>query len=153
MKAFQTYVNKNYKAKLTVDGICGPATFKYLDNYSIAVNPSPSATAGPDNGTISADSSPVRIRELQLKLIAMGWLDGEATGKYDNATYNAVMAFQNYVNVSTSSSLLTVNVWPEREHAAAGSATSARQAEGDDRSPPRLRPPRPPSTRTTKPTF
>lgn len=39
----------------------------------------------------------------------MGWLDGEATGKYDNATYNAVMAFQNYVNVSTSSSLLTVN--------------------------------------------
>ena len=109
VKAFQTYVNKNYKAKLTVDGICGPATFKYLDNYSIAVNPSPSATAGPDNGTISADSSPVRIRELQLKLIAMGWLDGEATGKYDNATYNAVMAFQNYVNVSTSSSLLTVN--------------------------------------------
>ena len=109
VKAFQTYVNKNYKAKLTVDGICGPATFKYLDNYSIAVNPSPSATAEPDNGTISADSSPVRIRELQLKLIAMGWLDGEATGKYDNATYNAVMAFQNYVNVSTSSSLLTVN--------------------------------------------
>ena len=109
VKAFQTYVNKNNKAKLTVDGICGPATFKYLDNYSIAVNPSPSATAEPDNGTISADSSPVRIRELQLKLIAMGWLDGEATGKYDNATYNAVMAFQNYVNVSTSSSLLTVN--------------------------------------------
>ena len=109
VKAFQTYMNKNYKAGLTVDGICGPATFKYLDNYSIAVNPSPSATAEPDNGTISADSSPVRIRELQLKLIAMGWLDGEATGKYDNATYNAVMAFQNYVNVSTSSSLLTVN--------------------------------------------
>ncbi len=109
VKAFQTYMNKNYKAGLSVDGICGPATFKYLDNYAIAVNPSPSATAEPDNGTISADSSPVRIRELQLKLIAMGWLDGEANGKYDNTTYTAVMAFQNYVNVSTSSSLLTVN--------------------------------------------
>ena len=109
VKAFQTYMNKNYRAGLSVDGICGPATFKYLDNYSIAVNPSPAATAEPENTTINTESSPVRIRELQLKLIAMGWLDGEATGKYDNATYNAVMAFQNYVNVSTSSSLLTVN--------------------------------------------
>ncbi len=109
VKAFQTYMNKSYKANLTVDGICGPKTFKYLDNYAIAVNPSPSATAEPENATISTDSSSVRIRELQLKLIAMGWLDGEANGKYDDATYNAVMAFQNYVNVSTSSSLLTVN--------------------------------------------
>ncbi len=109
VKAFQTYMNKNYKAGLSVDGICGPKTFNYLDNYAIAVNPSPSATAEPENATINTESSAVRIRELQLKLIAMGWLDGEANGKYDNATYNAVMAFQNYVNVSTASSLLTVN--------------------------------------------
>ncbi len=108
VKAFQRYMNERFQADLDEDGICGPATFKYLDNYAISVNPSPFVTQPPENTAIDETSSAVRIRELQLKLIALGWLSESATGKYDQNTKNAVIAFQNYVNDVLESHVLDV---------------------------------------------
>ena len=39
-------------------------------------------------------SSGTKVRTLQKRLIELGWLDGEADGKYGNATEYAVKAFQ-----------------------------------------------------------
>ncbi|MBQ3761835.1 MAG: peptidoglycan-binding protein [Clostridia bacterium] len=99
VKDFQTYVNRNYNARLTVDGICGQKTFNYLDNYDIAkkpqdFTPAPTATAM----VIDKTSSPLEIRDVQLKLKSQGWYTGEANGVYDYETMNAVIRFQTHVN-------------------------------------------------------
>jgi len=109
VKSFQHSMNVRFGANLKEDGICGPATFEYLDNYAISTNPSPIVTAAPDTGDITSASSPLRIRELQNKLIILGWFEGNSTGIYDTATTSAVMAFQNYVNAVSGTQILPVN--------------------------------------------
>ncbi|MBR4427794.1 MAG: peptidoglycan-binding protein, partial [Clostridia bacterium] len=103
VKAFQNYMNSTYNAGLTVDGICGAKTFRYLDNYEIAVKPTPGVAPSPtpEAYVIDKNSSPLEIRELQLLLAANGWYSGEANGNYDAATMEAVLHFQAYVNSST----------------------------------------------------
>ena len=101
--AFQTYINETYNAGLAVDGICGKKTFEYLDNYNIAmkpynVAPGTTPTPTPTAKVIDSNASPVEIRDVQLKLKAQGWLEGEANGVYDYNTMVAVLSFQNYVN-------------------------------------------------------
>ncbi|MBQ3232220.1 MAG: peptidoglycan-binding protein, partial [Clostridia bacterium] len=108
VKSFQQSMNDRFAAGLSVDGICGPATFRYLDNYTINKNPNPIETPAPESNDVNANSSPVRIREVQLKLIALGWLENGKEGVYDKNMTEAVMAFQNYVNAVTGTQLLNV---------------------------------------------
>ena len=108
VKSFQQSMNDRFNAKLSVDGVCGPATFKYLDNYTINRNPEPLKTAAPESNDVNASSSPTRIREVQLKLIALGWLVNGKEGVYDQNMTEAVMAFQNYVNAVTGNTVLSV---------------------------------------------
>ena len=94
VKSFQQYMNESQNAHLAVDGICGSKTFAYLDRTDIAYKPvsSPSPTA--ENLTVGPTSSYAAVRELQYKLISLGWLTGNADGIYSYDTYNAVRDFQ-----------------------------------------------------------
>ena len=88
---------------LKVDGKAGNATLNLL--YSSAAKRA-TATATPTakpTATPKADdldyyldlgTSGSKVRTLQNRLIALGWLDGEADGSYGNATEYAVKAFQ-----------------------------------------------------------
>ena len=78
--------------------------------------PEPQTTPGPVDP--SGDGSPVLIYEnstpdeitaLQEKLIALGWLAADApNGVYDDATREAVSAFQSYVDAQLASAGLSV---------------------------------------------
>lgn len=62
--------------------------------------PAPTPTGGMDTSTtISSKSSPETIKKLQSLLVNLGWLDSSGvTGKYDDATRQAVKDFQQYMN-------------------------------------------------------
>ncbi len=96
VKAFQA------RNGLTADGIAGTATLNKL-NSSSALPPRPTATPTPrptptprvnpnvflQNGSTGSD-----VRKMQERLIGLGYLLGSATGVFDNATEDAVFAFQ-----------------------------------------------------------
>ena len=51
------------------------------------------------NSTINSKSDPETIKKLQTLLVNLGWLDASGvTGKYDDATKQAVKDFQQYMN-------------------------------------------------------
>ena len=94
---------------LTVDGKAGSYTLEKLYSSSAkqavaTATPKPTATATPKatatpnadslNYYLQAGSSGTRVRTLQNRLIALGWLTGTADGSYGNATEYAVKAFQ-----------------------------------------------------------
>ena len=94
---------------LTVDGKAGTKTLEKLYSSSAkAAVATPTPTAKPTNtpkvtATPKAESldyylengsSGTKVRTLQNRLIELGWLVGEADGKYGNATEYAVKAFQ-----------------------------------------------------------
>lgn len=96
VKAFQARNN------LTVDGIAGTATLNKL-NSSSALPPRPTATPTPRptatpvisanvylrNGSTGAD-----VRRMQQRLIDLGYLMGQPSGRFDDMTEAAVYAFQ-----------------------------------------------------------
>ena len=103
VKAFQA------QNGLTVDGKAGERTLDKLYSSSAATakpTTKPTATAKPTakpTATPKAESldyylelgaSGTKVRTLQNRLIELGWLEGEADGKYGNATEYAVKAFQ-----------------------------------------------------------
>ena len=70
-------------------------------NASDFATPSPAPT--PEGGlgdiTINSKSDPELIKKLQKLLVDLGWLDESGiTGKYDDATRQAVKDFQQYMN-------------------------------------------------------
>ena len=75
-----------------------------------APTPTPYAGLSTDS-TISAKSSPEAIKDLQIVLAQQGWLSAsDITGAYDNATRDAVKAFQNFMNTNYNlSEKLTVD--------------------------------------------
>ncbi|MBQ7139112.1 MAG: peptidoglycan-binding protein [Clostridia bacterium] len=80
VKAFQ----KQYGLK--VDGVAGPATQILLyGSTESSVNTSTSLKKG---------SSGTAVRNLQYVLYELGYYDGKINGEYDNATADAVRAFQ-----------------------------------------------------------
>lgn len=95
VKAFQ----KQYG--LTVDGKVGAETLAKLATARAtarpAVTPTPKPTATPSyaNVYLRVGSSGSQVRQLQNRLIALGYLLGSATGEYDSATEAGVIAFQN----------------------------------------------------------
>ena len=94
---------------LTVDGKAGQKTLDKLYSSSAkAAKATPTPTAKPTKtpkvtATPKADdldyylengASGTKVRTLQNRLIELGWLSGQADGKYGNATEYAVKAFQ-----------------------------------------------------------
>ena len=108
VRDFQTYMNNTYaiSPKLTVDGIAGPATLYWLDQYQIAAKPTqapatlpPVVTEAPDDFLINENSSRSDIRRVQQLLITLGQLPaGSDDGVYGAATRGAVWEFQDFVN-------------------------------------------------------
>jgi len=101
VKAFQ----KQYK--LTVDGKVGAATLKALATARATARPAvtptpkrtptrrPTATPAFDHHTyLQQGSSGTAVRQLQQRLISLGYLTGTANGKFDVSTQAAVLAFQ-----------------------------------------------------------
>jgi len=101
---------------LTVDGKAGKKTLDALFSYyavpktstsgsKVTVKPStstatqrPSATAVPtvsDNTYLQLNASGTKVRQMQERLISLGYLAGNADGKFGEATEAAVKAFQN----------------------------------------------------------
>lgn len=94
--------------KLTADGVAGLKTLEKLATSSVTakptVTPTPKATATPkvsENTYLKVGSSGSSVKTMQERLIALGYLNGTATGKFDTVTEQAVIAFQKR-NVSYS---------------------------------------------------
>ncbi len=95
VKAFQ----KQYG--LEVDGKVGTQTMAKLTAAKATakptVSPTPKATATPafsSNTFLRNGNSGSQVKQLQERLIALGYLIGKSTGAFDNATEAAVLAFQ-----------------------------------------------------------
>ena len=95
VKAFQ----KQYG--LTVDGKVGPNTLAKLASARATAKPSatktPRPTATPaysDNTYLKYGDSGSKVRQMQERLITLGYLSGKADGDFGQATEAAVTAFQ-----------------------------------------------------------
>ncbi|MBQ6959598.1 MAG: peptidoglycan-binding protein [Clostridia bacterium] len=95
VKAFQ----KQYG--LTVDGKVGSATMAKLQTARATVkptaSPTPKATATPSYSTntyLRNGNSGKQVKQMQERLISLGYLLGKATSNFDNATEAGVIAFQ-----------------------------------------------------------
>ena len=103
LKAFQK------RNKLTADGIVGQATIAKLNSPNAikaqpTASPTPRPTATPRinaNTYLRLGSSGSDVRKMQSRLIELGYLEGKATGYFNEATEAAVIAFQKR-NVSYS---------------------------------------------------
>ena len=96
VKAFQ----KQYG--LTVDGKVGPATLAKLASARTTAKPAATATRRPtatpaysSNTYLRKGASGSQVRQMQERLITLGYLAGNATGNFDEATEAGVIAFQN----------------------------------------------------------
>ncbi|MCR4887307.1 MAG: peptidoglycan-binding protein [Clostridiales bacterium] len=95
VKAFQ----KQYG--LTVDGKVGQETMAKLASAratakpAITPTPKPSPTPSYANVYLRRGNSGAQVKQLQNRLITLGYLKGKATGEFDLATEAAVIAFQN----------------------------------------------------------
>ena len=115
--------------KLTPDGIVGPSTLAKLGSSSAAtagpkVTPSPKPTATPkrtatpkptkrvtatpkhtatpkisSNTYLTHGSTGDKVKQMQNRLISLGYLAGSATGRVDNITEQAILAFQKRNNL------------------------------------------------------
>ncbi len=95
VKAFQ----KQYG--LTVDGKVGSATMAKLASAKATAKPSATATHKPTatpsysaNTYLRNGNSGKQVRQMQERLIALGYLLGKANANFDNATEAGVLAFQ-----------------------------------------------------------
>ncbi len=86
---------------LTADGVAGARTLSALETAEATASPTdtptPKPTAAPnynENTRLENGNSGTLVRKAQDRLIELGYLAGEANGKYNNATEAAVRAFQ-----------------------------------------------------------
>lgn len=88
---------------LEVDGIAGIETLRKLASTSVTAKPQktatpkPTATAKPqysEDTYLQVGSTGSLVTKMQDRLIQLGYLDGEATGRFDASTEAAVIAFQ-----------------------------------------------------------
>lgn len=92
------------------DGVAGPATLAMLFSAT-AATPTPAPTKKPDTNLQKGDISDA-VKEMQERLIALGYLTGKADGKFGVATYRALLAFQkaNGLKVDGIAGLKTLNL-------------------------------------------
>lgn len=102
---------------LTPDGVVGPSTLAKLGSSTAATatpkatntprptatpkptarktaTPKPTATPKVDNVYLSHGSSGAKVKTMQTRLIELGYLTGSASGKVDDITELAIIAFQ-----------------------------------------------------------
>ena len=74
------------------DGVAGPATLALIYSATAATpTPAPTATA---STTLKKGDASDAVKEMQERLIALGYLSGKADGQFGVATYRALQAFQ-----------------------------------------------------------
>ena len=96
VKAFQR------KAGLSADGIVGSSTLSALNasdapKADASATTAPTATTAPatdDYATLKQGSNGEAVKQLQQRLIELGYLSGSADGDYGSATTDAVKTFQ-----------------------------------------------------------
>ena len=97
VKAFQAQMG------LEVDGIAGIDTLRKLASTSQTAKPQSVVTATPaptsapqynEDTYLQVGSTGSLVTKVQTRLIQLGYLDGEATGRFDASTEAAVIAFQ-----------------------------------------------------------
>lgn len=94
VKAFQKANN------LQADGIAGPATQKKLYSGNSVAGSGTTSSSGSSSGTttdynlLKEGMESSEVKQLQERLIALGYLTGKATGYYGTATKAAVKDFQ-----------------------------------------------------------
>ena len=97
VKAFQKQMG------LTVDGVAGIDTLRKLASTNVTARPDAVVTPVPDPTSkpqysedtyLQVGSSGSLVTKMQDRLIQLGYLSGEATGRFDEATKSAVIAFQ-----------------------------------------------------------
>ena len=88
---------------LTADGTAGEETQKLLyggnaksasATAKATATPKPTATPEPASSVLKTGAKGTEVKELQTKLIQLGYLTGKADGVYDTKTAEAVAAFQ-----------------------------------------------------------
>jgi len=86
---------------LVRDGVAGSSTLSLLyASAAVSATPAPTATpavtAAPSvtTTTLRKGSSGVAVRELQQRLISLGYLSGKADGQFGVQTYRALVSFQ-----------------------------------------------------------
>ena len=81
---------------LEADGKVGTQTLAKLQAAKATAKPTASPTpAFNDNTYLRNGNSGAQVRQLQERLISLGYLLGKSTSNFDNATEAAVIAFQN----------------------------------------------------------
>jgi len=88
---------------LEVDGIAGIETLRKLASTNVTARPQVTATPTPrptsapqysEDTYLQVGSTGSLVTKMQDRLIRLGYLDGEATGRFDASTEAAVIAFQ-----------------------------------------------------------
>ncbi len=86
---------------LTADGVAGARTLSALamanDTARPTYSPTPRPTAAPnynEDTYLQPGDSGTLVKKMQDRLIELGYLAGESTGKFNNATEMALKAFQ-----------------------------------------------------------
>lgn len=110
--------------KLTPDGVVGPSTLARLGSSTAATaapkatptpkptatpkptprktaTPRPTATPKTENVYLSQGSSGAGVKQMQNRLIQLGYLTGSASGKVDGITEQAIIAFQKRNSLDT----------------------------------------------------
>lgn len=92
--AVYTFQKQN---KLVRDGVAGPATLAKVYSATAVKAAAPTATPAPTVQAVTSlkkgDKSDA-VKEMQQRLIALGYLKGSADGQFGSATYQALKAFQ-----------------------------------------------------------
>ena len=78
---------------LTRDGIAGASTLSKLYSAT-AVQATPTATPAPTVTTLKKGDVNQAVKEMQERLITLGYLSGSADGNFGVQTYRALIAFQ-----------------------------------------------------------
>ncbi|MGI6236743.1 MAG: peptidoglycan-binding protein [Candidatus Excrementavichristensenella sp.] len=69
----------------------------------VTATPSPTPTPEPDRyATLSKGSKGVKVKELQQRLRALGWFQGNVDGKYGTVTRKAIQQFQQAAGITVT---------------------------------------------------
>ena len=69
----------------------------------VTATPSPTPTPEPDRyATLSKGSKGIQVKELQQRLRALGWFQGNVDGKYGTVTRKTIQQFQQAAGITVT---------------------------------------------------
>ena len=131
---------------LGVDGTAGPTTLSILYSSEAVAASVVTATPAPDGKTVAATATPApedgnlrkgskgsEVKELQERLIELGYMTGKADGVFGTKTFEALVAFQQankltadgVAGANTLKKLKSSGAVPAKKDGAAAAATTA----------------------------